>query len=364
MDILLRLPVKSLVRFRCVCKHWNRLFNSPALVKAPRTWKLESRLLLKYCSEDVTRLGIRSQRNTEEFSFDISPPSVIGKKFELVDSSNGIICLYTFHRDDSGASRIFLWNPTINDLFTLPQPPSPVPEYLVGFGFNPLSAHLDDFKVICINLRLEYKDRERKRHSQVEVYSLRTNSWKQLGDRYPSYLNGHLGNQVIFNEFICWYPYVQVNKQSVLTVFDVAKEEFHEMRLPNSMPSDGKQIGLLDGCVSLWAHNPSEGYEVWTMKVFGNLESWTKLYTIKIFARSIARYQPLGLASVKEALLLNTIPRGLRHRSPSYISLYDMERGRFSESFRFTVDSIYGNRLVTHAESLISPSYSAQAERR
>ncbi|PKI37064.1 hypothetical protein CRG98_042543 [Punica granatum] len=277
MDILLRLPVKSLVRFRCVCKHWNRLFNSPAFVKAHRTWKLESRLLLKYCSEDVTRLGIRCQRNTEEFSFDISPPSVIGKKFEL--------------------------------------PPSPVPEYLVGFGFNPLSAHLDDFKVICINLRLEYKDRERKRHSQVEVYSLRTNSWKQLGDRYPSYLNGHLGNQVIFNEFICWYPYVQVNKQSVLTVFDVAKEEFHEMRLPNSMPSDGKQIGLVDGCVSLWAHNPSEGYEVWTMKVFGNLESWTKLYTIKIFARSIARYQPLGLASVKEALLLNTIPRGLRHRN-------------------------------------------------
>ncbi|XP_031405650.1 F-box protein At4g22390-like [Punica granatum] len=229
---------------------------------------------------------------------------------KLVDSLNCIICLYTYHRDDSGACRIFLGNPTINDLFTLPRPPCPVPKYLGGFGFNPLSGHLDDFKVICINLHFEYKDRERKRHSQVEVYSLRTNSWKQLGDCCPSYLTSHL-----------------VNKQPVISLFDVAKEEFHEMTPPNSMPSDGNHIGLVGSCLSPLAHNPSEGYEVWTMRELRKLVSWTKLYEIEF---------------------------------PSYISFYDKDTGRFSENLRFPVDSIYGNRLVAHAKSLISPSYSAR----
>ncbi|PKI67911.1 hypothetical protein CRG98_011507, partial [Punica granatum] len=139
---------------------------------------------------------------------------------KLVDSLNCIICLYTYHRDDSGACRIFLGNPTINDLFTLPRPPCPVPKYLGGFGFNPLSGHLDDFKV---------------------------------------------------------------NKQPVISLFDVAKEEFHEMTPPNSMPSDGNHIGLVGSCLSPLAHNPSEGYEVWTMRELRKLVSWTKLYEIEVF---------------------------------------------------------------------------------
>jgi hypothetical protein len=58
VDILHRLPVKSLIRFRCVCKSWNSLIQTPAFIDSHLNQSIENNnsnnlphplLIVRYC---------------------------------------------------------------------------------------------------------------------------------------------------------------------------------------------------------------------------------------------------------------------------------------------------------------------------
>ncbi|KAK3407978.1 hypothetical protein EUGRSUZ_J00307, partial [Eucalyptus grandis] len=257
-EILLRLPAKSLVRFRCVCKSWNSMLTSTSFVEAydDRSSRFGDKYLLKYNTKDSSRIGIHdlSSRLLSNLDplFNLSHDT-----YELVGSSNGII---------------FLWNPSTHERRRLPQSCLIVSE-LIGFGFDPSSSdgHLGDFKVVNIRMESGFL---MGRRSQVEVYSLRRNSWKRIGSVFPRGFDPDcLGNQVVFRNFVCW----SYQHDASLVLFDLVEEVFHRMVLPLSMRAVTECVSLLDGCLSLIARNPSRrSREVWIMKEFGAVEPWTK----------------------------------------------------------------------------------------
>ncbi|KAF7849480.1 LOW QUALITY PROTEIN: hypothetical protein BT93_L0742 [Corymbia citriodora subsp. variegata] len=353
VEIFLWLSVKPLVRFRCVCKSWNSLLTSPFFIKAylERSIKLHKFDLLKYDFNNISRVQIHYSPKNELSNLDTSFIKD-GEKVKLVGSCNGIVCLSSFNSEIPHHSKIFLWNPSTGENITLPQPSHHVSN-LVGFGFNPLSGHPDDFSIVNMNIYLEQHPNYT---SQVE--SFRRNCWKQLGNIFPPSLTQYLGNQVIFKNFICWCPcfYLDVKFVALLILFDVVQDDFQKIALPDIMPLGKKVINLLEGCLSVIAHNSStENYEVWIMKEFGVYKSWIKLYTIRVSTRGLSSYRPVGFANSREVFFIHTFYMGLRFKSPSRLALYDIQSEKF-EAFHVKVNCYDTTQLVTCLESLISLS--------
>lgn len=123
-EIFLRLPAKSLVRFRCASRFWSSLLTSTSFVEAcsDRSSRLGCQYLLKYKRNDSSRVGIHdsgSRLLSNLYpSFDLNNDT-----YELVGLSNGIPCLSTHDENDYTRSEIFLWNPSTNERRCLPQPP-------------------------------------------------------------------------------------------------------------------------------------------------------------------------------------------------------------------------------------------------
>ncbi|XP_010034166.2 F-box/kelch-repeat protein At3g23880 [Eucalyptus grandis] len=314
-EILLRLPAKSLVRFRCVCKSWNSMLTSTSFVEAydDRSSRFGDKYLLKYNTKDSSRIGIHdlSSRLLSNLDplFNLSHDT-----YELVGSSNGIVCLAAYDKYGHTRSRDI----SVEPIDPRAETPSSILLYRVG---------ADRFR--------------------VEVYSLRRNSWKRIGSVFPRGFDPDcLGNQVVFRNFVCW----SYQHDASLVLFDLVEEVFHRMVLPLSMRAVTECVPLLDGCLSLIARNPSRrSREVWIMKEFGAVEPWTKLYTIDLSSTSctISQCTPLGFAGSRGIFFVKNYSAGL------HVVSYNVETARF-EKVQVQVDSVQSCRLVTYTQSLFS----------
>uniref|UniRef100_A0A1S4B203 F-box/kelch-repeat protein At3g06240-like n=1 Tax=Nicotiana tabacum TaxID=4097 RepID=A0A1S4B203_TOBAC len=106
-EILSRLPVKSLLRFRCVSKYWLSLISSPEFA--------------------YTHLGIAAN------SYPVKKPRGYVR---IVGSVNGLVCLVIEEK------YFLLWNPSIRKFKKLPDPRGG--DYIMyGFGYDEFH---DDYK--------------------------------------------------------------------------------------------------------------------------------------------------------------------------------------------------------------------------
>ena len=182
-DILHRLPVKSLIRFRCVSKSWNSLITSLAFINSnltrTRSHFDSNKLIVKYL--DVTphvelyKLIQEDNDNNDSSSEQIQDlklplrSRLICDYFQLVGSANGLFCLYD-------ENRFILWNPCIRKFINIPNPSVTgfFPCYLV-FGFD---SKTNDYKVVKIAFQCVNNGYEGAKPPVVEVYSVSEGSWR------------------------------------------------------------------------------------------------------------------------------------------------------------------------------------------
>ncbi|KAL6526132.1 hypothetical protein OROMI_029772 [Orobanche minor] len=147
-EILVRLPVKSLVRFESVSKTWSSLIKDPAFVK--------SRLFHAMTIETDRTLFVKRYSRNNHFAVlhvdsrqivaDLELPYPRGESFRLVGSANGIVCVYV--NLNTRPTSIYLWNPAIRQYKLIPS--YSVSHYsrgVLGFGYDPID---DDFKVVRV----------------------------------------------------------------------------------------------------------------------------------------------------------------------------------------------------------------------
>ncbi|KAK9284658.1 hypothetical protein L1049_023834 [Liquidambar formosana] len=153
IDILSRLPLKTIFHCRCVCKTWLHLLLSPDFAKAhlPRS---PSSLLLQYPSTERKEgqpndLFLLNQRATDvhhanaKMKFILNLNSLNLCYYELVDSHNSLLCLSVIVR----AYPVYILNPLTGDYITLPQTQKRPTEYrsYCRFGFCPKT---NQYKVV------------------------------------------------------------------------------------------------------------------------------------------------------------------------------------------------------------------------
>ncbi|KAI9077697.1 hypothetical protein K1719_040384 [Acacia pycnantha] len=97
-DILIRLPVKTLIRSRCVCKHWENLISD-----------------MPFLPEEIVR-DILIRLPMKPHKVDIAPVNGSPNTFQIVGSSNGLLCV-SVHRYPECYPFLLLWNPATRVCF-------------------------------------------------------------------------------------------------------------------------------------------------------------------------------------------------------------------------------------------------------
>ncbi|XP_062162169.1 F-box/kelch-repeat protein At3g06240-like [Alnus glutinosa] len=201
-EILSRLPVKSVIRFRCVSKTWCSLISSPHFIathlsRALSNPQYPSNLVFHHFDypfkkdrSPAIRIHLLSldaevqKRSLVTQEFDVSdkkdPSNFMVSRcsydcMEVIGSSNGLFCL------TSGFDSYVLCNPCIQKAISILHPnigPRGFEPETHGFGYCPRT---DDYKVV----RIVYV--EGTTHSLVEIYTLRTGAWRSFTAPGPPY---------------------------------------------------------------------------------------------------------------------------------------------------------------------------------
>ncbi|XP_060210940.1 F-box protein At3g07870-like [Lycium barbarum] len=158
INIVNRLPFKSVFQFHRVCKSWRSLISTPRIAYHINHVSDKKYTLMR--SIDVSR------QRTFKIPIDLQFPD-----FMLLPPVNGILCIC--EPILSHVTYVYLWNPLTHEFKALPKPSVHLGYVAVSFGFG-FVPNSNDYKVVRV-LR-----HERKPDYQTEIYSLNRNTWKRI----------------------------------------------------------------------------------------------------------------------------------------------------------------------------------------
>lgn len=273
-EVLRRLPVKPLLRFRCVSKSWRSLIDSKQFSRLHlhHSLRSNSNRAILVDSSKLYYIDLDSFKRLEiDVASSIEPYSVIA-------SCDGLVLLVP------KSENIALWNPLTRKMSKLAEQP-PLPDRFLFYEFVQAifalgydSKH-DDYKVVRVVQAAHDRDNGRF-SSETVIYSLKSNSWKKAADfpyllprhtsRWGVYLNGAL-HTVIKNG----------SKPEMILAFDLGKEEHYELPMPKCC-GGGRDGGfasaeVLGGFLAAVVPGKKKSSEIWLMKEYGVKKSWMKL---------------------------------------------------------------------------------------
>nr|GEY31915.1 hypothetical protein [Tanacetum cinerariifolium] len=280
-EIMLKLPVESLLRCKSVCKEWYTLISDQHFIKSHYTLSfgtnninyqqhhrliyntLEQRNNLISCPlYDV--LFHKSANNAIHLENPLqrTPSPVI----RIVGSCNGLMCILEEFKDS-----LFIYNPTTrrSNLLSCSQR---ILWSLVGyhgFGYDDLSH---DYKVVITRIELP-----------TIIYSLKTGKWKEIG-HFPC--GCVLNNAKFTNGTLHWATGDESSPHSWKIVsLDLANETYGEvLQLEYHKGDDYLELGVVGDWLCVlndYSESPVvDMVDVWVMKVYGVTDSWTKLASI------------------------------------------------------------------------------------
>ncbi|XP_026418993.1 F-box/kelch-repeat protein At3g06240-like [Papaver somniferum] len=351
-NILTRLPVKSLSRFRCVSKNWCRLFQNPKFIKN----HLENAILMNRFNILVTSREFDAFEDTEPLLSIVdndvlsslpsasSPFSGHARNIDypfmsrnympkILGSSNGLVCIQP-------RERICIWNPATREYKRVPKPPSvdSNPDLTFqgfdfdgtfhGFGFDRKN---DDYKILRIV-------NQKSKVSEASVYSLTSNSWKNLG-LIPYEFSSSTTKGFLLDGVLHWIADGPCTGQFipyVVVCYDISDETFHHVPFPDVNENDDgypciSELGVWEGKLSLLCRYLNEDNDIHTY-----VDLWTMMDNMWTMHLKITSFVPD--VDVEYGIPIQTLHNGeiLFQGGPltdsGYIGLvsYDpnLERGR------------------------------------
>nr|DAD48206.1 TPA_asm: hypothetical protein HUJ06_018143 [Nelumbo nucifera] len=323
-DILCRLPVKSLLRSKCVCKSWFALISDPRFVKQHLNRVLESITTpndhggssnfivvssgIVYHVDDGSETAMHdgsSRKFDLPFQDSFRCPWVAG-------SCNGLVCLANETYDDT-LEDLIVWNPYIGDYIKLPEAPFELPPSSLlmndvsAFGYT---SALDEYKVVKIIHTLDISRRPGVNRSIILVHTLGTDSWRKIGEDVSFQIDRRSGG-LLLHGAIHWAAIrlIPVGVMSLIVYFDLEDEAFWELPPPDigEVDKDSFQLGVLRGCLCAFHSVLGERIDIWIMEDYGKKESWIRRfsYQSRAIARGLESYEPTWFVRDGEIFLKN-----------------------------------------------------------
>ncbi|CAH9139652.1 unnamed protein product [Cuscuta epithymum] len=275
-SILKGLPVKSLIRFRSVCDLWKNIINAPSFITDHFNYSShQSSSLIATHDGAFIKFSLDLDKGLREVQ--VGPPIDSDRPHRIVGSCNGLVCLQTGRPDTPTLS---IWNPAIREVMQVPRSRTldATKVHYLGFGFSPL---VNDYKIIVMTFAT-WGDMVKNVVSRIKVYSLATNSWKDIefscldGIRLSSpSLNV---NGLIF----CLASKTGLDGSHVIVSFDLASEEIKLIPTPLSGKEEAKLIVYENRAALLYSsYGPNSSnidVDLWVIEE-GIGSVWSKKWT-------------------------------------------------------------------------------------
>uniref|UniRef100_A0A7N0UZC5 F-box domain-containing protein n=1 Tax=Kalanchoe fedtschenkoi TaxID=63787 RepID=A0A7N0UZC5_KALFE len=351
LEVVLRLPIKSLLRFRAVCKRWKAMVSDSGFVTKQIQTSVASdrhaRLVTRAVDGRVSSSSIHSIcQNPYNFEvLNLSCP-VVGADhqldmmhFDVLASCNGLL-LARF-----GVCEHLLWNPATREVRKLPSVPW-VFEFLtdvyesVGFAYDEVN---DDYKVLVF-----FSDAWHGERKLCTIYSTRSDEWRPV-DHVPGGIENRTDPGIALNGSLHWISCDNVTSRRSIVALNISTEEVKEIGLPDygtkTTPAQKLWVFKESLCVIASKHIRSK-YELWVMKDYGFVESWSLMYQIPCWRTTYYDSHPEFLWCSKDGKLLIWFL--------STWLVFDTKRCVISRGSPSPNHSI--RPVVCYVESLVSPN--------
>ncbi|XP_062005563.1 F-box/kelch-repeat protein At3g16740-like [Rosa rugosa] len=356
IQILSRMPPKSLMRFKCIHKSWNSLINSrhvvakhlqfhnnvssstTILLRRPVIWRTETK------NEEIvfSLLTLRNENNGDEDNLDYDiediqfPPSIglktraqfienPGPTYECADivgHCGGIICLSLYAAGD-----LVLYNPAIREFKLIPEPCLPRPRQFYfrcdAFGYDPKSEdyilvnvasygenRYDDDRLVIEPLRAEMYTLGTDSWGEIKIHNLETETTMFRPNHFQVYFKGNCYGlaEEIKKEFISSFDSLEEYYiREVIVWFNTSDRVFHSALTPDCLyryPAHDFTLTVWNNFVALFGYNRcgSKPFEIWVMgDSDGFTCSWIKHLSVNITESP----QPLVLWESNQSLLVS-----------------------------------------------------------
>ncbi|PWA35310.1 restriction endonuclease, type II-like superfamily protein [Artemisia annua] len=334
LQIISKLPVKPLLRFKCVSKHWNLLISDPIFMKS------RSRRILLISGNPIHAIDNNVPVNDKaNLAFKLHSPFAEGKYASVAGTVNGIVLLF-IHCD------MILYNPLTSAYKKVPDHPHihrgsrNYDVYGFGYGTTP-----DDLKIVIIS------STQRRGLRSCDVYNLKTTSWNKPLELIGNYDFGDEYKGVFVNGFLYWNVYLSEQRSRILLALDVNKMVFSEIQ-DSIRHLTRFPLGTFKGRLCMiWLNRIRFKLELWVMNEHGLRTSFSKvcqLTSLHTHLQSSTYRMMCILDDGKIALSMN--------RTHKYV-IYDM----LNDSYE-TVTTLpkikFGFDAIEYVESCVSPSLS------
>jgi len=396
-EVLSVLPVKSILRFRCVSNSWNILISDSTFVKFHLKRSKSRNPLFTLITEHITYYpdgsyvaseydvavapySIRSLIENPSFNLTVDPYYELKPTgcCDIVGTCNGLICLVAYPE-----ILFCLWNPSTR-------------ETSKSFGhfrdFDCSGSDHSGFMFGCDNSTDTYKVVEyRYFHDQlkndVRALSFGDDRWRNIESFpvvplglhlfqqcvYYVYLSGSINWLAIHNEY--WYPESNIKDitvdQFLIVSLDLGTEKYNQYRLPPSfdeVPSARPILSVLGDCLC-FSYSKETDFIIWQMKKFGVEDSWTQFLRISYhnlqidydysFETTKCHFQlvPVLLSEDGDTLILKSILEDFQAILYNWRS-NTVERTNITVSRTITddrtIDYVAWESIMNYVESLVS----------
>ncbi|KAK1354619.1 hypothetical protein POM88_047875 [Heracleum sosnowskyi] len=304
-NLLSWLPVKSLVRFKSVCKLWLSITSHPKFIEThltnskKREAEIPSSALV--VEKDVIKPSkfylVESSKDRVMLQL---PPQLDHHMILFVNSCNGLVCLA-----NSDCNVLCLWNPSTKWYKKIPAPNKRFSCYpsSMGFGFDSTS---NDYKILRILIYPNAVDNDSCMCTlEADMYSSNADSWKEI--QPPKKLQNfscckfsrvHTINEVLYLHYI-----------DGLLSFDLHNEVFELYPFPYSLPYTRRKSCLLDfegsaAMVFSESVRDESVLSLWTLDyVCGEVLSRTKKFNLELDCKMhyrVISYLGVGQFVVKD----------------------------------------------------------------
>lgn len=341
IEILSRLSVRSLLKFRCVCKSWCDLFESPSFISKHLNNEDNMRLTVRYVDSD--------DDGSDEFSYpricfslfldetlaDLSSQDLVPQMpiFGVVMGPyDGIFCsLVNDHR-------IAIWNLATRECKALPKRVPILPDNIeisnsyVGFGLDPISNY---YKLVWILTLWDEKRCMFCECADVAVYTFCTNSWRNFQSFEMSLHNVRDELDSTYHNGVCYWLTMRHGCHELILSFCLGNENFQEIQGPCIPEAAPKTLGVYNGSLCLLLLDKTKScFDMWMMKD----RYWTKHFSTRSI---VAVDRPIGFWK-NGAFFIRSSTGQLLLYDPSTGEMRDLEL-RSCEFFTY----IYKESIIT-----------------
>ncbi|KAL8472339.1 hypothetical protein ACS0TY_029524 [Phlomoides rotata] len=295
VDILSRLPARTVACCKCVCKPWFDLVRTSEFVKYHLSKSVPTLLVFENPNQSKLYrvLEFEDDLNLERHELHFNPIT----EFRLPEtyhgdiygSVNGLLFLRDENLKPEG---LFICNPITRDYIKLEGPPEFVcsdKHVAYGFGVSKISG---EYKVVRISheCHLEGVGRLNVSIPEWQIYTLGTGSWRTNIALVPDHLfvygvtrHSFLSTRnsgVFLNGILHWLAY-DINGHLQIFCFDLETEAYFGLSSPLSHTGCFAALCVLGDSLCLCDSVPDTEVAIWSVKERGDKKVWVKVLGIR-----------------------------------------------------------------------------------